>query len=160
MLLFRSSPPMCASFPRSHGDAFCVCDARSSLGRSRRPGLRRSSSLFSKSSSPVRRETQRATTNWDMRGAFRAGAMATVPCTGGRCLADTRVVLEPWMPFVFPVSHGRSQVSKVCLSSASVQGGGQNARLFAIGTRSEVDLVGAFWSTLTTVPGKTPQGTF
>ena len=99
-------------------------------------------------------------TNWDMRGAFRAGAMATVPCTGGRCLAATRVALEPCMPFLLPVSHGRSQVSTVCLSSACVQGGGQNARLFAIGTRLEVDLVGAFWSTLTTVLGKASKRTF
>ena len=58
------------------------------------------------------------------------------------------------------VSHGRSQFSKVCLSSACVQGGGQNARLFAIGTRLEVDLVGAFWSTLTTVLGKASKRTF
>ena len=145
---------MCASFPRSHGGAFCVCDARFSLGRSRRPGLRRSSSLFSKSSSPVRRETQRATTNWDMRGAFRAGAMATVPCTGGRCLADTRVVLEPWMPFVLPLSHGRSQVSKVCLSSASVRGGGQNVRLFAVWLLLDLLLVCGFSSLLQRVSRK------
>ena len=58
------------------------------------------------------------------------------------------------------VSHGRSQFSTVCLSSACVQGGGQTARLFAIGTRLEVDLVGAFWSTLTTVSGKASKRTF
>ena len=90
---------------------------------------------------------------------LRAGAMATAPCTGGRCLADTRVALELCMPFLLPGSPGRSQLSKVCLSSACVQGGGQNARLFVIGTRLEVDLVGAFLLTLTTVSGKSQKRT-
>ena len=71
----------------------------------------------------ARRETQSAMTNWDMRGAFGEGAMATVPCSGDVCVADKRVALEPCTPYLLPVWQRRSYSPGRCAFRTRASGG-------------------------------------
>ena len=119
LLVFRSSSPMCASLPRFRGGAFGVCDARSSLGPSRRPLLRRSSSLFSSPRRSVPWRPLRPPTPQNRPayhglpgGCHRAPSLRRVLLNRN----GTHLLVHSWT---------------VCLPYACARWGGQNARLFA-----------------------------
>ena len=116
-LLFRASSPMCAALPRFQGGAFGVCDARSSLGPSRRPLLRRSSSLFSSPRRSVPWRPLRPPTPQN-RPAYHG-----LPGGCHRAPSLRRGLLNRNGTHLLPVCHSRSYTPGRCAFRTRAAGG-------------------------------------